>query len=359
MSLVRTLSKAEGAPAALSDAEYVQLLGADGDELAALCRLADEVRRSAVGAELTYVVNRNLDTGQVAGQHALVGDLVREAWSLGATEVCMQGPVPADAPAQEYLDLVRTITAAAPVHLHAYRAAEVADAAHRLDTTPREFLQEAAAAGLATVPGTAARILDDDVRARLAGGPDLPVQRWIELIGTAHEVGLRSTSTIVYGHVETPEQQVAHLRTLAEMQDRTGGFTELIAMPMTPEAMPAHLTGIARPGPSARETRALHAVARLLLHGRIDHIQAAWPKLGTELSRAVLAGGADDFGGLLLDGTRWPAAGAESGLQLSRAEIDSCAEQLGRRPRQRATDYGTPPVTGRLGTARDGANAAL
>lgn len=359
MSLIRTLSKAENAPAALSDAEYVQLLGADGDDLAALCRLADDVRHRVIGDELTYVVNRNLDTGQVAGQHALVADLVQEAWSLGATEVCMQGAVPADLPAREYLDLVRTITDAAPVHLHAYRAAEVADAAHRLGTSPREFLQEAAAAGLASVPGTAARVLDDDVRARLAGGPDLPVQRWVELIGTAHEVGLRSTSTIVYGHVETAQQQVDHLRALAELQDRTGGFSELIAMPMTPEAMPAHVAGAARPGPSERESRALHAVARLLLHGRIDHVQAAWPKLGTELSRAVLAGGADDFGGLLLDGSVWPGAGAESGLQLSLAEVTACAEHLGRRPRQRATDYGTPPEAGQLGAERGGANASL
>lgn len=358
MSLVRTLSKAENDPTALSDAEYVQLLGADGADLDALCRFADEVRRTAVGDELTYVVNRNLDTAQVAGEHALVTELVQEAWSLGATEVCMQGAVSADLPAQEYLDLVRTITEAAPVHLHAYRPAEVADAAHRLGTSPRAFLQEAAAAGVATVPGTAARILDDEVRARLAGGPDLPVQRWIELIRTAHEVGLRSTSTIVYGHVETAQQQVDHLRALAEVQDRTGGFSELIAMPMTPEALPAHLSGIARPGPSERESRALHAVARLLLHGRIDHVQAAWPKLGPELSRTVLAGGADDFGGLLLDGSVWPGAGPESGLQLSLAEVEACAEQLGRRPRQRATDYDTPPVAGRLGAERGGANAS-
>ncbi|WP_433783580.1 FO synthase [Actinomycetospora sp. CA-101289] len=356
------LARAETDPAGLADDAYTALLGADGPELDALCALADAVRRDAVGDQLTFVANRNLDT-PVAADPERADILVDEAWALGATEICVQGPLPADAPVGAELELVARITGRAPLHLHAFRPAEVADAAARLGVSPREFLAAARDAGLGSVPGTAARILDDDVRAIITGGTDLPAARWVELITTAHEVGLRSTATMVYGHVETRAEQVAHLRALAAIQDRTGGFTELIAMPILPEALPPapraggfpgverqrgpHAgTGRAetwRAGPDARETRALHAVARLLLHGRIDHVQAAWPKLGPELTVAVLRGGADDAGGLLLDGALDPAAGAEAGRQLTLGDVERLAADLGRTPRQRTTVYGDPP----------------
>ncbi|MHC1562363.1 FO synthase [Actinomycetospora sp. C-140] len=361
MSARTPLARAEAEPAALSDDDYVALLAADGDELEALAELADEVRREVVGDQLTFVANRNLDTAVVRDpDHA--EKLVDEAWALGATEICVQGPLPPDVDDRAPLDLVALITGRVPLHLHAFRPAEVADAAARLRMSPRAFLVAARDAGLGSVPGTAARILDDGVRALLSGGTDIPAARWTELVATAHEVGLRSTATMVYGHVETPAEQVAHLRALAAIQDRTGGFTEFIAMPLMPEALPPELrrvadracgdpgagrqeSRIARTGtvPDARETRALHAVARLMLHGRIDHVQAAWPKLGPALTTAVLRGGADDAGGLLLDGAIDPAAGAEAGRQLTLGEVESLAADLGRTPRQRTTLYGDPP----------------
>lgn len=336
------LRRAESDPAGLPDHGYVELLGADGAELDALCALADGLRRDTVGDALTWVANRNLDTGVAAGLGDELADLVGEAWGLGASEVCLQGPLPEDAAPDGYLDLVARITARAPVHLHAFRPGEVDDAARRRGSSPREFLVAAREAGLGSVPGTAARILDDDVRTRLAGGRDLPVARWTELVTTAHEVGLRSTATMVYGHVETPGHQVAHLRALAAIQDRTGGFTEFIAMPVT-DALAPGLSRAERRGPDARETRAVHAVARLLLHGRIDHVQAAWPKLDRDLVVAVLRGGADDAGGLLLEGTLRPDAGAEAGLRLTPADLDELAATLDRPLRQRTTTYGDPP----------------
>jgi CofH subfamily radical SAM domain protein len=356
------LARAENDPAGLSDGAYVDLLAADGEELEALVELADAVRREAVGDQLTFVANRNLDTA-VVRDPGHVAALVDEAWALGATEICVQGPLPPDVPARGQLDLLALITGRAPLHVHGFRPAEIADGAARLGLSPRAFLEAAREAGLGSVPGTAARILDDGIRARLTDGTDIPAARWIELITTAHEVGLRSTATMVYGHVETAVDQVAHLRTLATIQDRTGGFTEMIAMPIQPEALPPELRRVADRGcgdpgvqrqqcriartrsvPDARETRALYAVARLLLHGRIDHVQAAWPKLGPELTTAVLRGGADDAGGLLLDGAIDPAAGAEAGRQLTLAQVEGLAAELGRTPRQRTTVYGDPPA---------------
>jgi CofH subfamily radical SAM domain protein len=346
-SLTPWLNRAESDPAGLPDEGYVALLGAEGPELEVLTTLADAVRTDAVGDALTVVANRNLETAVVADDPGLLDALVDEAVALGATEICLQGPLPANAPDDGYLGLVRRITGRAPLHLHAFRPAEVDDAATRAGSTPRAWLTAAREAGLGSVPGTAARILDDRVRARMAGRPDLPVARWLELITTAHDVGLRSTATMVYGHVETPAQQVAHLRTLAEVQDRTGGFTEFIAMPLLPDAVGDHLRADYR-GPDERETRALHAVARLLLHGRISHLQVAWTKLPAELLPALLCGGADDLGGLLLDGTVRPDAGPEAGRELTVDDVGRLATALDRTVRQRTTTYGDPPPERRL-----------
>jgi FO synthase subunit 2 len=316
---------------ALTDAEAVVLLAADGEDLEELAALADAVRRDRLGDGLTFVVNRNLDGTLVGGDPGHVRDLVQEAAALGATEVCVQGAVPAAAGAEGYLRLVEAVASAAPgIHLHAFRVPEVLDAARRRGSSVREFLLAARDAGLGSVPGTAAKVLDDDVRTVLNGGvADLPVARWLEVVTTAHEVGLTSTSTLVHGGPETPAQQVAHLRLLADTAARTHGFTEFIAMPS-----PA--------GPSPRAVRALHAVARLLLDGRIDHVQAAWPKHGLELTGQLLRGGADDLGGLLLDGSLDPSAGQEQGTTLTRADAAALAERLGRPLRQRTTRYGDP-----------------
>ncbi|WP_432493834.1 FO synthase [Kineococcus auxinigenes] len=344
--LSAALRTAAADPARLSDAHAAALLGADGPALEELCAIADAVRAQRAGHDVTYVVNRNLDTERVGAgtpaARARVRELAAEAQRLGATEVCAQGPLPPGAPADGYLDLVRDVAAGAPgIHLHAFRPAEVADAAERRGSSPREFLLAAREAGLGSVPGTAARILDDGVRARLAGRPDLPVARWVELITTAHEVGLTSTATMVHGHVETPAQQVAHLRLLASIAERTGGFTEFIPMPFVPPPGAALPAGC-RPGPDAREVRAVTAVARLLLAGRIEHVQAPWPKLGEDLVVQLLAGGADDLGGLLLDGELDPAAGQEQGLTLTRADVQRLAASLGRGVRRRTTRYGDP-----------------
>ena len=341
------LRAAASDPASLPDEGYEALLGADGPQLEELCQLADSLRRQAAGEALTYVVNRNLDPAVVAGtdpaSRERLAALVAEARALGATEICMQGPLPADSD-DDYLDLIAAVRAAGPgIHLHAFRPPELLDGAARRGLPLEKFLDAARDAGLGSVPGTAARILDDRVRERMMGRPDFGVSRWTEVIETAHRAGLTSTSTMVFGHVETPAHQVAHLRLLAGIQDRTGGFTEFIAMPFVPAAAAATAPGLADaglPGPSWRQTRAVHAVARLMLHGRITSIQAAWPKFGLDSSVELLRGGANDLGGLLLDGRLAPEAGAEAGLVLSLDDVARVAAELGRPLRQRTTQYG-------------------
>ena len=333
-------------PASLPDEGYETLLGADGPQLEELCQLADSLRREAAGDALTYVVNRNLDTAAVAGtdpaSRERLAALAAEARELGATEICMQGPLPASSD-DDYLDLIAAVEAAAPgIHLHAFRPPELLDGAARRGMPLEKFLVAASQAGLGSVPGTAARILDDEVRTRMRGGPDLPVSQWAEVIEAAHRAGLTSSSTMVFGHVETPAHQVAHLRLLAGIQDRTGGFTEFIAMPFVPAAAAVTAPGLAGanvPGPSWRQTLAVHAVARLMLHGHIANIQAAWPKFGLGASVGLLRAGANDLGGLLLDGRLAPDAGAEAGLVLTLDDVARVARELGRPLRQRTTKY--------------------
>jgi 5-amino-6-(D-ribitylamino)uracil---L-tyrosine 4-hydroxyphenyl transferase len=347
------LRAATADPRALPDEGYAALLGADGPQLEELSELADSLREQAVGNALTYVVNRNLDPSAVAGadqrSRRRLAALVAEASELGATEICMQGPLPPDSD-DDYLDLIAAVKASAPeIHLHAFRPAELLDGAARRGMPLGEFLTAAKQEGLGSVPGTAARILDDDVRGRLAGGRDLPVSRWVEVIEAAHRAGLPSTATMVFGHIETPAHQVAHLRTLAGIQDRTGGFTEFIAMPFVPAASPSTgfpaptpapgLVGADVPGPSWRQVLAVHAVARLMLHERIGNIQAAWPKFGLDASVDLLRAGANDLGGLLLDGRLAPEAGAEAGLVLTLDDIERVARELGRPVWQRTTGY--------------------
>ncbi|BDZ48750.1 FO synthase [Frondihabitans sucicola] len=344
------LALASADPAGLPDSAYAALLRADGSQLDDLAALADDVRRSVGAADLTYVVNRNLDSSlYVPDDDApglspeLIGRLVAEAVAEGATEVCVQGTPDPALPGEAYLDIVRAIRRAGPeLSIHAFRPAEAADAARRLRVPLDEFLAALRDAGATSVPGTAARVLDDDVRAVLSGRTDPPAAEWIRGIEAAHRAGLPSTATLVYGHVETPEQTVAHLRQLAAIQDRTGGFSEFIAMPHVPWDSADAVRAAAGEGPDRRTTRAVHAVARLLLSGRIDHVQAAWTKLGFAGAREVLAGGADDFGGLLLDGSIWPKAGAEAHRSATRGDVARIAAALGRPARERSTGYGSP-----------------
>src|SRR3712207_1150238 len=212
------------------------------------------------------------------------------------------------------------------------------------------FLVGAKEAGQDKVAETAAEILDDDVRWVLTKGK-LPTATWLEIITTAHRVGLPTTSTMMYGHVDTPAHWVAHLRTLARVQDETGGFTEFVLLPFVHHSSPIYLAGVARPGPTVRENRAVHAVARLLLHGRIPNIQTSWVKLGDVGTQAVLQGGANDLGGTLMEETISRMAGSESGSLRTIAQLEAIAAAIGRPARQRTTEYGTPSAE-RLATAR-------
>ncbi|WP_369371775.1 7,8-didemethyl-8-hydroxy-5-deazariboflavin synthase CofG [Promicromonospora sp. Populi] len=334
--LAGLLADAESDPAGVDDAGWVELLGADGADLEELAALADQVRRERVGNAVSYAVNRNIDASPGLSPEQVAG-LAAEAVALGATEVCAQGMPPAALGADGYLDLARAVKSGGVSHLHAFRPAELADGAARAGLPLADWLTALHEAGVDTVPGTGARILDDRIRALLTGGSDIPAERWIELVTAAHTAGLRSTATIVYGHVESARDQVRHLRALARVQDETGGFTELIPMPWLPSESPVPVPG-ARVA-TLRESRALHAVARLMLAGRIDHVQAAWTKLGMRGAQLVLAGGADDLGGVLLDGALDPGAGPEQGRELSVGDVTRLAAELDRPVRQRTTTY--------------------
>ncbi|KQS66124.1 bifunctional FO biosynthesis protein CofGH [Modestobacter sp. Leaf380] len=368
------LGRAELDPAGLTDAEYLTLLGADGGDLDALAALADAVRWDVNGDDVTYVVNRNINFTNVcytgcrfcafaqrrtdADAYTLsleqVGERVDEAWAGGATEICMQGGIHPDLPGTAYLDLAREVKRRQPgIHLHAYSPMEVVNGAARTGLSFTEFLLAAKEAGLDSIPGTAAEILDDDVRWVLTKGK-LPTATWLEVVEAAHRVGLPSTSTMMYGHVDTPAHWVGHLRTLAALQDRTGGFREFVLLPFVHHNSPIYLAGVARPGPTNRENRAVHAVSRLLLHGRIDNIQTSWVKLGDAGTQVVLQGGANDLGGTLMEETISRMAGSENGSLKTVAQLEAMAAAIGRPARQRTTEYGTP-TDERLATARSDA----
>jgi FO synthase len=365
------LRHAETDPAGLTDAGYLALLGADGADLEALAALADSIRRDVNGDDVTYVVNRNINFTNVcytgcrfcafaqrrtdADAYTLsmeqVGDRVDEAWAAGATEICMQGGIHPDLPGTAYFDLAREVKRRQPdIHLHAFSPMEIVNGAARTGLSFEEFLVAAREAGLDSVPGTAAEILDDDVRWVLTKGK-LPAATWLEIIATAHRVGLPTTSTMMYGHVDTPAHWVGHLRTLANLQDQTGGFSEFVLLPFVHHNAPIYLAGVARPGPTVRENRAVHAVARLLLHGRIPNIQTSWVKLAEAGTQAVLRGGANDLGGTLMEETISRMAGSENGSLKTIAELEAMAAAIGRPARQRTTEYGTPSPE-RLATAR-------
>jgi FO synthase len=355
------LRAARDAPGSLTATQALALVTADGADLDAVCALADDVRRDTVGDEVTYVVNRNINFTNVcytgcrfcafaqrrtdADAYSLsleeVGQRAAEAWEVGATEVCMQGGIDPQLPGSAYLDLARAVKKAAPgLHLHAYSPMEVANGAARMAVSVEEFLVAARDAGVDSLPGTAAEILDDEVRWVLTKGK-LPTAQWVEVVTTAHRLGIPTTSTMMYGHVDQPHHWVAHLQLLARLQDETGGFTEFVPLPFVHTSAPLYLAGVARPGPTARDNRAVHAVARLLLHGRIDHVQCSWVKLGPEQCAAVLDGGVDDLGGTLMEETISRMAGSSYGSRKSVEELEAMVRAAGRTPRQRTTTYGT------------------
>ena len=373
------LRVARDRPASLSERQALALMTADGTDLDAVCALADDVRHDTVGDDVTYVVNRNINFTNIcytgcrfcafaqrrtdADAYTLsleeVTERAAEAWDVGATEVCMQGGIDPQLPGTAYLDLARAVKANAPgLHLHAYSPMEVVNGAARLQVSVQEFLQQVRAAGVDSLPGTAAEILDDDVRWVLTKGK-LPTAQWIEVVQTAHLVGLPTTSTMMYGHVDQPHHWVAHLRLLARLQDESGGFTEFVPLPFVHTSAPLYLAGVARPGPTVRDNRAVHALARLLLHGRIDHIQCSWVKLGPEQCHQVLAGGVDDLGGTLMEETISRMAGSQHGSRKSVDDLEAMVRAAGRTPRQRTTTYGTVPDERWQAARRPGAPALL
>jgi FO synthase len=358
---------AERDPQRLTDAQALALISSEGEALEAVCALADELRREVVGEEVTYVVNRNINFTNVcyvgcrfcafaqrrtdADAFSLsldqVADRAQEAWELGATEVCMQGGIDPELPGTAYFDLVAAVKKRVPdMHVHAFSPMEIVNGASRTGLSVEDFLIKAREAGLDTIPGTAAEILDDEVRWVLTKGK-LPAQTWIDVVSTAHRVGLRSSSTMMYGHVDNPRHWVQHLRVLSRIQEKNqedgfAGFTEFVPLPFVHHSSPIYLAGVARPGPTLRDNRAVHAVARILLHGRIPHIQTSWVKLGTDGTRAMLQAGADDLGGTLMEETISRMAGSEHGSAKTVTELTEIAAGIGRPVRERTTTYGVP-----------------
>jgi len=293
-----------------------------------------------VGCRFCAFAQRERDADAYRLSVEQVADRAEEAGQAGATEVCMQGGIDPKLPVGAYAEMVRAIKARVPgMHVHAFSPMEVVTGASKAGVSIRDWLESLRDAGLDTIPGTAAEILDDEVRWVLTKGK-LPTATWVEVVTTAHELGIRSSATMMYGHVDHPRHWLGHFRVLAELQDRTGGFTEFVGLPFVHHSAPIYLAGIARPGPTWRENRAVHAMARVLLHGRIANIQCSWVKLGDDGTVAMLNGGANDLGGTLMEETISRMAGSEHGSARTVEDLEAIAAKAGRPARQRTTLYG-------------------
>ncbi|GAA5209669.1 7,8-didemethyl-8-hydroxy-5-deazariboflavin synthase CofG [Microbacterium kyungheense] len=346
---VRRLAETAAAdPLALDDAEWTALLGATGDDLDVLAATADDVRRYTVGEAVTLVVNRNLTSSGLGTVFALddVPAIAADAWDLGATEICVQGMLPPEADPAGYVEIARAVKTGAPgIHLHAYRPQDVWDLADRGAMGLDGALAALRDAGVDTVPGTGVKVLSERVRALVAPG-DLEIDRWVEAITAVHRAGLRSTSVLFYGHVETAAERIAHLRQLRELQSASaraatgGGFSEFVPIPLPGPAGGVPLVPGRVP---LDEHRAMVAVSRLLLSGSIPHVQIPWTRVGREASVALLQSGGDDLGGTLLDGRVKPEAGIEFGQELPAADASAMVARLFRPFRLRTTTYGQVP----------------
>ncbi|MGI9270359.1 MAG: 5-amino-6-(D-ribitylamino)uracil--L-tyrosine 4-hydroxyphenyl transferase CofH [Woeseiaceae bacterium] len=351
----------------LSEQQIEQLFAVRGDAFDVVCAAADHLRREMNGDVVTYVVNRNINYTNVCyfrcgfcafskGKHTEelrgrsydleLGEIrrrVREAVDHGATEVCLQGGIHPRYTGETYLEICRAIKQAAPgVHIHAFSPLEIWQGANTLDISVESFLEQLRDAGLSTLPGTAAEILDDDVRKIIC--PDkINTQQWLDVVAAAHNLGLKTTSTIMFGHVDQPRHWARHLLRLRELQKQTGGISEFVPLPFVHREAPIYLKGLARKGPSYRETILMHAVARLALHPHIPNIQTSWVKMGAAGAQACLNAGCNDLGGTLMNESISRAAGAAHGQAFSPAEIESLIRQAGRKPQQRSTLYA--PVT--------------
>ena len=350
----------------LAEDEIVRLFRTRGEEYSAVCMAADELRAKMNGDIVSYVVNRNINYTNICGYRCQFCAFAKgktsenlrgkpydlpleeiqrralEAWERGATEVCMQGGIHPAYTGATYLEICRAVKAVVPaMHVHAFSPLEVWQGARTLGISLGEFLAELKRAGLGTLPGTAAEILDDEVRAVLC--PDkIRTGEWLEVMRTAHRLGLRSTSTIMFGHMEGLVNWARHLLRLRTLQAETGGFTEFVPLPFVHMEAPIYRKGRARRGPTFREAVLMHAVARLALHPLIPNIQTSWVKMGPEGVQACLHAGVNDLGGTLMDETISRAAGASHGPEMTPAQMEQLIRSSGRRPRERTTLYAAP-----------------
>jgi len=348
----------------LSEPEIVRLFQARDDEFALVCRSADILRREVCGETVSYVVTRNINYTNICSYKCQfcafskgktsenlrgrpynlsleeIAGRAREAWQRGATEVCMQGGIHPDFSGRTYLEICRAVREAVPdMHVHAFSPLEVHQGAATLGIPVEQFFVQLKEAGLGTLPGTAAEVLDDEVRAVLC--PDkIGTARWLEVIRAAHHAGFKTTSTIMYGHVDHYRHWARHLLRLRALQMETGGFTEFVPLPFVHMEAPIYLKGRARRGPTFREAVLMHAVARLALHPVLSNIQTSWVKMGSEGVKSCLRSGANDLGGTLMDETITRSAGAVHGQEMTPATMERIIGSLGRTPRQRNTIYG-------------------
>lgn len=347
----------------LTETEIVRLLAARDGEVAQVTEAADALRRKVNGDDVSYVVTRNINYTNICyykckfcafskgkmsenlrgRPYNLTPDIVvqraLEAWDRGAVEVCLQGGIHPEYTGQTYLDILQAIKSELPqMHVHAFSPLEVHQGAATLGIPLADFLRRLIDAGLGSLPGTAAEILDDEVRATLC--PDkINTQQWFDVVDTAHHLGLKTTATIMFGHIDRPHHWARHLLRLREQQQRTGGFTELVPLPFVHMESPIYLKGMSRRGPTWREAVLLHAVARLALHPLIPNIQASWVKLGRDGIAACLGAGVNDIGGTLMDETITRSAGAEHGQEMTPEAMEALLAKLGRPSRQRTTLY--------------------
>jgi FO synthase len=350
--------------ASLGEREIVDLFRARDADFAAVCHAADELREEMNGYVVSYVVTRNINYTNICSYHCRfcafskgktsdtlrgrsynldldeIAARAREAAARQATEVCMQGGIHPDFTGAHYIDICKAVKTAVPtMHVHAFSPLEIYQGAQTLGLSLQHFLAALKEAGLGTIPGTAAEILDDEVRATLC--PDkLNTAQWLEVMRTAHGLGFRSTATIMFGHMERYEHWARHLRRLRDLQMETGGFTEFVPLPFVPMEAPIYLKGQARRGPTFREAVLMHAVGRLALHPYVTNIQVSWVKMGRVGLRACLRAGVNDLGGTLMDESISRAAGASHGQEMSPAEMEAIIAAAGRIPQQRTTTYG-------------------
>ncbi len=365
MRVSADISRILGRPLANDDISWqdaLRLCETTGDDLHAVVAAADELRKRQAGDIVTYVVNRNVNFTNVCVKHCgfcafsrtyrseqgyflPVDEIirrVREAADFGATEVCMQAGLPPGMDGSYYIDLTRAVKAAVPnIHIHAFSPEEVLYGALRSGVSIRQYLAALKDAGLGSLPGTSAEILDQEIRDIISPGR-ITVKQWIEVITTAHDLGIFTTSTIMYGHLETPVHWVKHMNLLRDIQRETGGFTEFVPLSMIYQEAPMYHHRLApelRPGASGMEVVKMHAVARLMLGGSIRNIQSSWVKEGPKLAQYLLAAGANDVGGTLMNESISTSAGAQYGQLIQPRELRRLIRDAGRTPAERKTNY--------------------